>query len=293
MYLILSGDNHLTDKTPENRIDDYEETALRKFQFTLDTARNKGVELVIQPGDFFDGSAPSYSLFTKVVKMINDSGLFIATIYGQHDLRYRNKGNTALRALKEACPKLLLELNDTFQDLVYIQSASFEEPVPKPKAGKFNVLIIHKMIVDTKLWEDQEDFVYGNEFLKSNKFDLIVSGDNHKSFYANFGHRWLFNCGSLLRSTIAQTEHEPRLIFFDTIHCNWSEILIPIKPANEVFKMEQVIKAKERDEKLESFVEGLSQHKEMGLSFEDNLNAYMKENEVDPSVQTIIKECMS
>jgi DNA repair exonuclease SbcCD nuclease subunit len=295
MKLLICGDTHLIDKAPENRIDDYAEAGMEKFQFTLHTAKELGCTLISQPGDLFDSPNPSYSLFSKVVKMIKRiHPIWFATVYGQHDLRYRNRENTALKALEVACSgNFLLECNDRFQDPVYISSAGWGEPIPEPIVGKFNILITHRMIVDEKIWEGQTDFDYANVFLMKHKFDLIVSGDNHKYFIAEHGKRLLVNCGSMMRSSINQIDHIPTLVFFDTENPEaWYNIDIPIKPVKEVFNMETVIKTQERDEKLDAFVSGLSEHKEMGLSFGDNLSAYMKENKIDKAVKSIIEEGM-
>ena len=295
MKILITGDWHLTDKQPENRIDDYAEAVLTKLQFIIDTAKELGCCLIIQPGDLFDSPNPSYSLFSKVAKAIKRiHPIWVATVWGQHDLRYRNKGDTALKALEISCSgNLLLELNDRFQDPVTIHSAGWEEAVPKPIDGKFNILITHRMIVNEKIWEGQTDFDYANVFLLKHPFNLIVSGDNHKYFIAEHGKRLLVNCGSMMRSSINQIDHIPTLVFFDTDNPEgWYNIDIPIKHVKEVFNMETVIKTQERDEKLDAFVSGLSENKEMGLSFGDNLSAYMKENKIDSAVKDIIEEGM-
>jgi DNA repair exonuclease SbcCD nuclease subunit len=263
----------------------------KKFKFILDFAKEKKVG-ILQPGDFFDSPNPSYSLFTKIVRMINEYEIPIYTIFDQHDLRYRNTSNTGLAALSAACPNLILNPDERLAANIVIQSSGWEEPIPKPRAGAFNILLIHRMIVKKKLWEGEEDFEYANSFLKEYKYNLIVSGDNHHFFTENIGDHWLINCGSMMRSTIAQTEHFPRIMLYGIPSNNQVEINIPIKPAEEVFKMEQIMKTKERDEKLEAFVEGLSTHKEMGLSFSENLLAYMTVNNVDPFIQEIIRENM-
>ena len=183
MKLLITGDWHLTDKSPENRIDNYEQSVLRKLEFIIDTASKEKVELIIQPGDFTDTPSMSYSMFIKVIKIIKNSPIFIATVFGQHDLRYRNKDNTAMLAIDRACPNVLLGLNEYYQSPVFIHSAGWEDPIPKPLLKAFNILITHRMIIDNKLWEGQEDCETGNTFLKQHKFDLIVSGDNHQYFY--------------------------------------------------------------------------------------------------------------
>lgn len=294
MKILITGDWHLTDKCPENRIDDYGNTVLKKLSWILDYAKQKEVDTIIQPGDFFDTPNPSYSLFTEVVGWINAYKINILTVFGQHDLRYRNPGNTGLRALAAACPTVMINPNEKINmSGVHIQSAGWEDPIPKPSVKMFNILITHRMITSKKLWEGQEEFEDSVNFLVSHKFDLIVSGDNHQNFYDVVDNRWLINCGSMMRNSIIQVQHRPCVALFDTRNVSKGKFIdIPIEPPETVFKMEEVMKTKERDEKLESFVEGLSTHKEMGLSFEDNLNAYMKTNKVDSHIQDIIKESM-
>lgn len=292
MNVLAVGDWHLTDKCPENRIDKYEDTTLFKLKWILVFAQEKKVSAIIQPGDFFDTPNPSYALFTKVVNIINSYNIPIYTVFGQHDLRYRNAYNTGLFALQAACPNVHVNFNGTVND-VEIRSAGWGEPIPKPKLNAFNILITHRMIIQKKLWEGQEDFDDCNDFLKTHKFNLIVSGDNHQFFTSSVTGRKLINCGSLLRSSIAQINHEPKVVLLETSDTtNWAEFKIPILPADKVFKMEEVAKTKERNKKLELFVEGLSQHKEMGLSFEANLNFFIQAQAIDGEIQTIIKESM-
>jgi predicted phosphodiesterase len=295
MKILIVGDLHLTDKTPANRIDSYDKTVLRKFEWILKYAKEKEVDTIIQPGDFFDTPNPSYSLFTEVVGWINAYKINILTVFGQHDLRYRNPGNTGLRALAAACPTVMINSNEKISmSGVHIQSAGWEDPVPKPSVKMFNILITHRMITKKKLWEGQEEFEDSIDFLKTHKFDLIVSGDNHQNFYDNVDDRWLINCGSMMRNSVIQVTHKPCVALFDTKNVSKSKFIdIPIESPEIVFKMEEVIKTKERDEKLESFVNGLSSHKDMGLSFEDNLSQYVQAQSIDRAIYDIIKENMN
>jgi hypothetical protein len=43
---------------------------------------------------------------------------------------------------------------------------------------------------------------------------------------------------------------------------------------------------------LEAFVSGLSKHKEMDLSFNDNLSNYLCQNSIEKEVVSIIQECL-
>ena len=298
MKILGCPDLHLTEKRPQNRMDDYEAAVINKLTFILTTAKENGCALILQPGDFFDQPNPTYRFFTQVVFTLNgymSSNAMLCTIFGQHDLKFRTKENTALNALFYAYEGLkLVNYMPHLEDNIAVVGCSWEEEIPEPIPGKFNILLIHRMIVDDKLWADQEHFEYANGFLREHKFDLIVSGDNHKPFIAHSRGRYLFNCGSMMRSTIAQVDHEPRIIIFDTENPkDYQEILIPIEPSESVFKMEKVEMEKERNTNLEAFVSGLSEHKDMGLNFGGNLQAYVIENKLDNEIYELLKRGMA
>jgi DNA repair exonuclease SbcCD nuclease subunit len=293
MKILVAGDLHLTDKCPVNRIDNYEDTLFRKLQFITDIANQHDCNIILQPGDFFDQPNPSYAFLAKVIDFFeHNHETFVYTIFGQHDLKYRNPENTALSVLNKFGPVYLLDWKYEIAN-ISIQGCNWGEGIPKPIEGRFNILLIHRMIVDDKLWAEQEHFDYANGFLRDNAFDLIVSGDNHKYFTKSFRGRYLFNCGSMMRSTIAQIDHTPTVIVFDTEDPkSFIEIPIPIEPSEKVFKMEAVAIEKERDHKLDAFVNGLTEHKEMGLSFEDNLRTYVEQNGLNDEIYTLIKRGM-
>ena len=300
MKLLNCPDIHLAEKRPENRVDDYEATVLRKFRFILGVAEENDCDGILFPGDLFDGPTPSYAFYSQIISYMKDSGKLMIVVPGQHDQRYRNLENTALWAAGISVDNLTVmsQKHDseplTQPDNVLIQGCGWEEEIPEPIPSKFNILLIHRMIVDDKLWAEQEHFEYGNGFLRDRKFDLIVSGDNHKTFTAHSRGRYLFNCGSMMRSTIAQVDHKPMIIVFDTENPKeYREILIPIEPAESVFKMDKVETEKERNTNLEAFVSGLSEHKDMGLNFGDNLQAYVIENKLGNEIYELLKRGMA
>jgi len=293
MKYIITGDWHLTDKKPENRIDDYEKAVLSKLLFIFETAKDCGCDAILQPGDMFDNPKPSYEFFCKILDMFNYfPEVSVYTIMGQHDLKYRNEADTALVTLHHACENVhLLKPSD---EPMHIQGCSWGQSIPDRNIEfRFSILLIHKMIIDKKLWEDQEGHEFANNFLKNNKYHLVVSGDNHKTFHLNLGNQHLFNMGSLLRSTIDQTEHEPSIIAFDTEYPEeWEVIKIPIEPSERVFQLETIVKQKERNEKLEAFVEGLTMQKDIGLSFVADLMNYEEVNKIPPELIKIRRDSM-
>lgn len=297
MKLLICGDLHLTDKCPANRKDDYEIAVIDKLTCILTTAKKNDCALILQPGDFFDQPTPPYCFFTQVVYTLNgymSADALLCTVFGQHDMKFRTRENTALNALYYANEGVkIVNYMPHLEENIAVVGCSWEEEIPEPIPNKYNILLIHKMIVDEKLWAEQEGHSYANSFLRDHKFDLIVSGDNHKFFTVSSRGRYLFNCGSMMRSTIAQVDHKPKIILFDTDDPKSHRIIpIPIEP--DVFKMEEVAAVKERNEKLDAFVDGLmTENKEMDLRFESNLTQFCKKNKTDKRVFDLIKEGMS
>lgn len=298
MRLLLTGDWHITDKTPQNRIDNYWETCKHKISFILEFANKENISYILQPGDFTDSPLMAWSTFIELTNLFNNyPNVKILTVFGQHDLKYRAKGNTTLDAIVATCKNIIISKRiflPSKEQNVSLYCSSYDEEVPKiiSKDETFGILLIHKMVIQNKLWASQTEYVQGFNFVKANKFPLIISGDNHQSFIINLksAKKYLFNCGSLLRSKIDQINHKPFIIIFDTETRQYEQIMIPIEPAEKVFALEKTSKEKELNENLMAFISGLSEHKEVGLKFEDNLNFYMNENNVKQEIRDIINE---
>ena len=303
MKIVCCGDAHVTKDRPVNRTDNYWETVKRKLIFIAETAKEAGAHVVVLPGDLTDTPALSYEEFAELWLLFKTyyKDLKIVTVRGQHDLRYRRPINTALEALSTTMASatddfILLEQETAwtpygYKDIVF-QGSNYGQSIPAPVKGKFNILVIHRMIIEEKLWSAQEEYEASNIFLRQNNFDLIISGDNHQGFIAVAGgtHNVLVNCGAMMRSKIDQVNHKPFIVLFDTDTKLYEQIFIPIEPPETVFKMKKVSEQKERDENLEAFVTGLSQQKDMGLLFEDNLQTYAEENAIDQDIMEEIYE---
>jgi hypothetical protein len=148
------------------------------------------------------------------------------------------------------------------------------------------------MLLAKKEMDWQDDYELGGDFLSNSDYDLIVSGDNHQSFMLETKEkkkRYLFNCGSLMRSTIDQIDHKPCVYIFDTDKRSYEKILIPIKPWQKCFDLEKKVKEEEHNEQMESFVNGLAKHKDLGMNFIDNLFKYLEKNKIDPCIIESIK----
>lgn len=296
MKIIILPDLHLTEKTPKNRKDNFEETSLKKLRFILNKAKELEVKLVLQPGDLFDTPKPSYRFYKKIVDVFKkNTETHFFTCMGQHDMKYRTKEDTALKALSSSCENLFLEYDDNYKN-IFITSCSYGEEIPEPEEREdyFTILLIHKMIVgEKKLWEGQEDVTWARNFLRKHEFDLIISGDNHAQFEAEYNGRYLFNCGTLMRNGKDTMDLKPYMILFDTNKKKYEKIYIPIEPAEDVFEIDKIEREENRDKEMEAFVKGIKNSKKIGLNFKENIFSYIRENEIEKGVKNVFEEAFT
>jgi len=302
MKLLVTGDWHIRGKKPKNRTDDFIHTQESKINFILETAANYSCRYILQPGDFFDSYQISDFLKQHYIHKFKQPGVpTILSILGQHDMRYHSsdKNNTPLKVMDSAQVVVLLG-SDPFHDLgnFHIYGASWNEEIPKIEdKNKYNILALHKMIVNDKLWAKQEGHTYGYPMLKNHAFDLIVSGDNHTSFKFEYGGKYLLNCGSLMRTNIDQGNHKPVIYIIDTEDPtdDLIEIEIPIAQFEEVFDLTKAEEEQEKNEELEAFIAGLKDEdvELQGLNFRKNVTKYMEANSTSQGIKDIIDEVLA
>jgi DNA repair exonuclease SbcCD nuclease subunit len=302
MKLIITTDWHFTAETPEKRLDNYPEVMDHKIRIITEHA--KAIDaIILHGGDLTDTPFIGYGTFCRLVNLLRE--VRIITVYGQHDLRYRNRGNTPLDALVyslddfeilQSDPVVVTPLNS--KPMIHIYGSSFGEPVPEIFTKGFNILITHRMILgkEKENWEIEKGYSDAESFLDKHRFDLIISGDNHKSHMTSMksikGERYLFNCGSLMRMTTKQLSHTPRYYVFDTDTRTYEEFLLPIKPSEDVFDLEEKVKSEESSEEMKAFIQSLSEQKHIGFDFEEDLMLYEKENSIASDLVEIRKGCM-
>lgn len=309
MKFMCLGDLHLTDRTPENRTDDFPQTQLEKIKWILELAKRTYCDCILQPGDFFDYSTVSNELMRTYISLFRQFGMPIFTILGQHDQRYHNQSikNTPLGVLDAAGAVSIVRSPMDIGGKVTVFGSGWGWSVPEPALKKvFNVLICHKMIIDDeKVWAGQTGHEVARPFLLKTGYSLIVSGDNHQRFQVSSqgGDKHLVNCGSLMRSRVDQIHHCPAVYTVNSDTRKIEEFIIPVKDIRTVMnlpedamekeKIEEFIKwAMEEKERLGIFIEQLSEN-EKALDYKKRVMEYVAENKVENKVKRIIENIFS
>lgn len=285
---ILTADWHLRDSQPVARKDNYFQVMIGKIKWVSDLQQKHNCP-VLHAGDLFHTWKSSPFLLAAVMNILPDQ---FYTVAGNHDLKNHSidlLDQTGLAVLQEAGSIELI--NKETKNIDYgtsLTGFSYGDSIQNKNS---TILLCHEMIYQSPEYWQQDNGSQALAFLKKHKgYQLIVTGHNHKPFTAQHEGRLLVNPGSLMRMTADQKDYKPRVYLWNKESNTVKIEYIPIdKDAVEVTYLE---KSKERDERMESFINRLQSSTEIGLSFEKNLENYLANNRVRSSVKAIIYECI-
>jgi len=301
MKFLLLSDIHLTWENPVCRLDNLVEVQFEKLKYAFDYALEEGC-VICQAGDFFH-KPRSWGLLPKVIDFFQsyyEEAIDIYGVYGQHDMYMysENREGTNLGILeKYGLVNIVENRKEEHLGSYVVYGCSYGGEIPEVmNSGTFNILAIHAPILDTKLWATQDHYWDARMFLSKHKeFSLILCGDIHQRFlHQDREGRIICNTGPMLRmaATEYNMEHKPGFYIYDTEskEIDWHEI--PHQPAEDVISREHLERAKEKEEMMKEFTEGVMDQEIKGNSFEDNLKALVEREEVGDNVKAILGRVM-
>lgn len=301
MKLLLSADWHLYHHNPVSRIDNYPQAQYNKIKFMVEYAIDNFIDGIIAAGDIGHSHKLPDWIKERYIRLLRQDSYItpipIFAIFGQHDMKHHtaNYNDVPLGVLLAGCPNMqfLSALRRPLGNL-NIYGMSYGGDIPKPTYPEgINILVIHKMIVDEKLWHDQEDYEHGSSIINEHpEYQLIVSGDNHQTFMAHVRKRRLINPGSIMRMTSAQLEHKPCFFIWDSKTLRATQVFFPIEPSELVFSIDKIEREKGKEDRIEAYIAGLKDQVEFHADFKSTLDLYMKQNAISPKVKEIIQEAM-
>lgn len=265
MIIGAYADLHATVRTPESRTDNYTETILDKFQRANDILENKGCSCVVNAGDFFDSEKEPYWLVNWFLDYFTENmwarRRWYYSVAGQHDQvnHTTNLANTPYQTLiSSECIFHLKSKPTIVEEGVNLYGASWGEEVPKIITEGVNILVVHDLLVKEKIWKGQENVKFGIDYLKKNRFDFIICGDNHSPFFETYRNRILIMCGSIGRLKSNQKDYQPYIYTIDTEKLgDFESIPLPLK-TKDVFSVTEKIKVKANKKELVAFIKKLN-----------------------------------
>ena len=305
MRLIVTGDNHLRPDMPLCRTDpDWIATQRGHLEFIVDKCNERSADLLCT-GDLFDvPRVPPeiVNMFLEVLQSLNGKCYVIA---GNHCLPWHKEENLAKSSIG-----VLKALSKTHEQIVYLDAT--EETVE----GRFehtawfteDILVAH-----TLTFPNQELIPFGASATtayalieKYPKARLILTGDYHHNFVFDDDGHVVVNPGCMNIQVADMMDYAPGIYFVDTDAYvdvtaqgdtnkvfRWKKSAIewiPMPNDVSVLTRNHLDVQRERDSRIASFVETIMHDKQIGLSFENNLRAYMDKNQLRQPVRDILQE---
>lgn len=267
---VFVSDIHLTDTTPVSRTDDYIQAQEKKLAYIQELA-DKHQCPIICAGDVFHHWKSSPWLLAWACKHLP---LPMVTIPGNHDLPMHSL---------DQYERSSLHVLDTALDQLHVLLSN---PATYDICGR-KIVILHELIWPTS-HASMASMVGGRtaaEVLReyAGEFDVVITGDNHMPFVEEFKGTILVNPGSMMRSTADQIDHRPRCYVYYAEDNTVEPVYLPIQ--HGVISRQHIDKVKERDARIAAYIERMQSNSKVTLSFRQNLEAFLKKNNISEEVE--------
>ena len=272
---ILTADWHLREDTPVCRIDDFEKTLWRKVRFIADLQKTYDVN-VYHAGDLFHHWKPSPRLLSLCIRYLPKK---FYTVYGNHDLPQHSmqlKEKSGVNTLAEA---KIIEI---------IAGAGNWNEIPRPIIhGNKKIGLWHKLVYAGKTpFPGIDESALANKVLRKHKeFDLLITGDNHKSFICRDGNRLLVNPGCITRQRVGDQD-DPCVYLWYADTNTVKEVFLPVD--YKAVDNDHLKRKEEREERIDAFITKLNTDNMLSINFVENLRIFEASNSINSNVMQIV-----
>jgi predicted phosphodiesterase len=285
---ILSADWHIRPDCPVCRTDNFFQAMEKKLDFILDLSKKYDCPILVA-GDLghkpLNNNWPVWLLKWTINKFKDHN---IITIAGQHDLenhRLENWVRSGIGVLHAAGAINFIQ-EETWMDDVLIQPFSYGQEITNPieKNKSIDICMTHQMITNSekKMWPGDEAPRANALLTKFTEYNLILSGDNHTPFVQEHEGRLLVNPGSMMRTTADQIDHQPRVYLWYAESNEVECVYLPIKQG--VISRDHIKEIDDRSDRYDSYIAKLKEEVELSLSFETNMEEYLKRFRTEKNV---------
>jgi len=293
---ILTADNHLTETVPVSRTDDYFLAQQRKLEYLWDLQQQHNCP-VLDAGDMFEFWKISPWLAMRAYTLLPRD---MVTIPGNHDLPehslelFHKSGMALIDRTRDDITVINSDGLMVNIPPFYIQGSPYgyyEElkPFDFPNDGTIRVLLLHETVWfgDEVPWVGAQGYS-SKDILREHhrNYDLIVTGDNHNAFVDSYRKCILVNPGSMMRSSVDKADYRPRCyLYYKDTH----EVVPSYYPIDEgVHSREHIDRLKDRNDRMAAYISTMNKKYSTGLSFEENLRAYFKQNKTSKLIKEMI-----
>jgi DNA repair exonuclease SbcCD nuclease subunit len=282
MKYLFTSDWHLRLDIPACRDETFLDTQEKTLEFIYETAKKHKAKVIIA-GDLFHRANPDRSsdLTVLALKYLKRADTYL--IAGNHDLKYHK-----IDHLQSGCIGVIWEADVLEKELNNFSFYHFSQELEKGKTG---ICVMHRYCEPSNLPEYIEDGISAETLFAEYDFDVFVVGDNHTFFVSEKDNRFVFNTGSITRQSASQKYTTPKCVIYDDITNTYEIIELPDNNPDDVIT-DHIQEKTTREDRISSFVEKLKGSVDLDLSFESNLDMYIKKNKVKESVKNKIYDCI-
>lgn len=314
---LFIGDRHNSETIPSSRIDNYHENIELKDLEIIQIAKDKQVDAILHPGDFWTDSDRKLNneFVAKTALKWMSANIRLIGIAGNHDLIGNN-----LNSLDSTTTGLLNSLGifKTLKDgeeiifddgvSVAITGTNFHKGMDKPenikdyivtnKSADYHIHIVHGMLT-AKSYGKLFDHTTIDQILDT-KADITLCGHDHVGFgIVNYKNKYFINPGAVVRMNCNKNEmnREVSVVYIEIDKNGIKCELIPLKsakPANEVLSRAE-IEAEEERESYKAFIkDGVEKLKIGGnISITDVLEDIYSRDEIPENIRKDITESVT
>lgn len=301
--ILLVGDLHVSDTPPVNCTASYTDDIIEMLRWIADEAARRGADAVVWSGDVFDKKAPtknSHSLILKmlsVVKYYKEMGVELFVVPGNHDLvndRYETLHTTQPLGVLIAAG--LKELNGWHETLPLF-GVPWQQDWPRDLEAAFANFQEFNFGGDALAVTHASIFPPGKEPIYEHLLAEDVAAAMGGSGYLQFGHIhddygiWqtggvtFANVGAISRGSLTESHlgREVKIVSW-VPEDGFEEIVVPHRPAEEVFKVVEGTKAKEDKKDTQTFLQAIG-HSQIAMTSTSSIVDHIREMEAEEPVK--------
>ena len=249
--LAALSDVHILGSNPVGRKDVLTDVQWEKLDYVYTFARRVDADVAFA-GDIFNGSN-NYHLLKKASEFFSrykNAGVTTYSVFGQHDMKYRNKEDTNLDILAASGVVNILGSVPVDCGHFRVYGASWNDPIPVPDQREIvNLLVIHAPISPSALFHGH-GYTSISEFVEAHPmFDIIITGDVHRTFAEEYNGTVVLNSGPLLRKEADEYNmiHKPGFFFIDMNEITFTFQQVDHASAREVISRKHIEKKRVKE----------------------------------------------
>lgn len=303
MKYLYFQDAHAQGINSINRLGNYFEDWLIKFDELLSIAKQNKVDAILDGGDIFESPEPSYKIIDEIADRIEEIKIPIYSLFGNHAERYHSIEHSKYTGLSHLQKRSkYFRYLDKIEDNDYtIQGFEYKHDIEEDI--KKNGLIITEedsINAPKKIWRIAivhaficpEPFPYASHVvydkIKTNA-DLILVGHYHKVWQKVIKHTHYLGIGCFGRLSVTEKDVHPSCVLINTDKRNYE--IIPLKSAKKAedcFNLEAINEANKNEDSIQEFIKSIESVSFQGDRIEDVITKIGKEQKVEKEIINLI-----